>query len=217
MVDMAHIAGLVAAGYHPSPVGPSDFVTSTSHKTLRGPRGGFILCPSKYAKEVDKAIFPGTQGGPLMHVIAAKAVSFKEALQDSFKAYSRQVIRNADALANSLKEQGFNLVTGGTDTHLVLVDLRNMDLTGKEAENRLDNANITCNKNTIPFDPKSPFITSGIRLGTPAITTRGFVEEDMHHIAHAIALVLREGDKSIDEARAIVNSLTEKYPMSNLQ
>ena len=217
MVDMAHIAGLVATGYHASPVGHSDFITSTTHKTLRGPRGGFILCSSEYAKVIDKAVFPGIQGGPLMHIIAAKAVSFHEALQDSFKAYCGQIIKNAHILAESLNDLGFNLVSGGTDNHLILVDLRNMDITGKEAEKRLDSVSITCNKNAIPFDPKSPFITSGIRLGTPAVTTRGMVEDDMRQIAEAIAFVLKAGGEGIEKARPIVRALTEKYPMNALQ
>jgi len=217
MVDMAHIAGLVATGYHPTPIGHADFVTSTTHKTMRGPRGGFILCSSEYAKTIDKAVFPGTQGGPLMHVIAAKAVSFHEAGQDSFKAYCGQIIKNASALAEALKGHGFNLVSGGTDNHLMLVDLRNMNITGKEAEKRLDSVSITCNKNAIPFDPKSPFITSGIRLGTPAVTTRGFVEEDMRLVADAIAYTLKDNGAEMEKARGIAAALTEKYPMSALQ
>jgi glycine hydroxymethyltransferase len=217
MVDMAHIAGLVATGYHPSPVGRAEFVTSTTHKTMRGPRGGFILSTAEYAKAIDKAIFPGTQGGPLMHVIAAKAVSFHEAAKDSFKAYCGRIIKNAQALAEALKEHGFNLVSGGTDNHLILVDLRSMDITGKEAEKRLDSVSITCNKNAIPFDPQSPFITSGIRLGTPAVTTRGMMEEDMRQIADAVAYVIKDGAAGMEKARAIVTGLVEKYPMSGLQ
>ena len=217
MADIAHIAGLVATGYHPSPIKHADFVTSTTHKTMRGPRGGFILCKSEYAKEIDKGVFPGIQGGPLMHIIAAKAVSFKEALSESFKIYCGQIIKNAKVLAESLSEHGFNLVSDGTDTHLILVDLRNMNVTGREAEKRLDSMSITCNKNAIPYDPQSPFIASGIRLGTPAVTTRGFVEEDMRQVAAAIAFVLKDGGAGAEKARAIVSSLTEKYPMSSLQ
>ena len=183
MVDMAHIAGLIAAGLHPSPVPYADFVTTTTHKTLRGPRGGAILCKEKYAKLIDKAIFPGIQGGPLMHVIAAKAVCFKEALEDDFKAYQQQVVNNAAALATALKAKGFRLVSDGTDNHLILLDLRNKNITGKDAEKRLDEIHITVNKNTIPNDPASPFVTSGIRIGTPAVTTMGFVEKDMEEIA----------------------------------
>jgi len=216
MVDLAHIAGLVATGHHPSPVNCADFITSTTHKTLRGPRGGFILCKSKYAKAIDKAVFPGTQGGPLMHVIAAKAVSFHEAFQDSFKIHCGQIIKNAKVLAESLTEHGFNLVSGGTDNHTILVDLRNMDITGKEAEGRLDRASITCNKNVIPFDTRSPFITSGIRLGTPAVTTRGFVEEDIRRVADAIALTIKDDGAGMEKACAIVRALTQKYPMSAL-
>jgi len=188
MVDMAHIAGLVATGLHPSPVPYADFVTTTTHKTLRGPRGGAILCKSQYAKMIDKAIFPGIQGGPLMHVIAAKAVSFKEALEDEFKEYQKQVLKNAKALAEALKSKGFKLVSDGTDNHLMLVDLRNKGLTGKKAEALLDEVGITTNKNTIPFDPESPFVTSGLRIGTPAVTTRGMKEADMEKIAEIISL-----------------------------
>ena len=190
MVDMAHIAGLVAAGLHPNPMEYADIVTSTTHKTLRGPRGGLILCKEKYAKAIDKAIFPGTQGGPLMHIIAAKAVCFKEAMEPEFKEYQKQVIANAQALARALEDKGFDLVSGGTDNHLVLVKLVNKNITGKLAENLLDEANITTNKNAIPNDPQSPFVTSGLRLGTPAMTTRGFKEDDVAKTVEAIALVI---------------------------
>jgi glycine hydroxymethyltransferase len=213
MVDMAHIAGLVATGHHPNPVPYADFVTTTTHKTLRGPRGGLILCSEKYAKIIDKSIFPGTQGGPLMHVIAAKAVSFKEALTDEFKEYQQQVVNNAKALADSLLKRGFNLVSGGTDNHLLLVDLQNMNLTGKVAEKLLDEVNVTCNKNTVPFDPQSPFVTSGIRLGTPAVTTRGMKEEDMDKIAEIIYLALSDFENNKDEAKKLVNELVTKYPL----
>ena len=214
MVDIAHIAGLVAAGLHPSPIPYADVVTTTTHKTLRGPRGGLILCNEEAAKKFNfnKAIFPGTQGGPLEHVIAAKAVSFKEALQPEFKTYQEQIIKNAAALCKSLMEKGVNIVSGGTDNHLMLVDLRGKDLTGKELEKRLDDANITCNKNTIPNDPRSPFVTSGVRLGTPAVTSRGMVEADMEKIAEAIALVI-ESEANIESAKAIVAKLTKKYPL----
>lgn len=195
MVDMAHFAGLVAAGLHPNPVEYADIVTTTTHKTLRGPRGGMILCKEKYAKAIDKAIFPGIQGGPLMHVIAAKAVAFGEALQPEFKVYAQQVIDNAKALAAALQEKGLTIVSGGTDTHVMLVDVRNTGLTGKEAEHLLDEVGITCNKNTIPFDPASPFVTSGIRLGTPALTTRGLQVKDMEEIADIIAVVLKNPEE----------------------
>ena len=211
MVDMAHIAGLVAGGYHQSPVPYADVVTTTTHKTLRGPRGGLIMCKEQYAKAIDKAIFPGIQGGPLMHVIAAKALCFKEALDPSFKEYMTQVVKNADTLANALIEEGFDIVSGGTDNHLMLVDLKKYDLTGKEAEKVLDSVHITCNKNTVPNDPKSPFVTSGLRLGTPAVTTRGLKEDDMKVIAKAIRLTLL--DKKLDEANELVLGLTEKYPL----
>ena len=213
MVDMAHIAGLVAAGEHPSPVPYADFVTSTTHKTLRGPRGGLILSSEEFALEhkLNKAVFPGIQGGPLMHVIAGKAVAFKEALDPSFKEYMTQVVKNADTLANALIEEGFDIVSGGTDNHLMLVDLKKYDLTGKEAEKVLDSVHITCNKNTVPNDPKSPFVTSGLRLGTPAVTTRGLKEDDMKVIAKAIRLTLL--DKKLDEANELVLGLTEKYPL----
>lgn len=213
MVDIAHIAGLIATGHHPNPVPHADFVTSTTHKTLRGPRGGLILCKEEYAKAIDKAVFPGIQGGPLMHVIAAKAVSFKEALDDSFKAYSEQVIKNASALADALVKKGFNIVSGGTDNHLMLVDLQNMDITGKEAEKRLDEIGVTCNKNAVPFDPQSPFVTSGIRLGTPAVTTRGYVEEDMIEIADIIAMVIQDFEHNRAEAIERVGKLAAKYPL----
>lgn len=215
MVDMAHIAGLVAAGLHPNPMEYADIVTSTTHKTLRGPRGGLILCKEKYAKAIDKAIFPGTQGGPLMHIIAAKAVCFKEAMEPEFKEYQKQVIANAQALARALEDKGFDLVSGGTDNHLVLVKLVNKNITGKLAENLLDEANITTNKNAIPNDPQSPFVTSGLRLGTPAMTTRGFKEDDVAKTVEAIALVIDnpEDKAAMAEARAIVKELTDKYPL----
>jgi len=214
MVDMAHIAGLIAAGLHPNPVPYADFVTTTTHKTLRGPRGGMILCKEQYAKAVDKAIFPGTQGGPLMHVIAAKAVSFKEAQSPEFAAYQRQILANAQALAKGLTDRGFALVSGGTDNHLMLVDLRSRDITGKDAEKRLDTVRITVNKNTIPNDPQSPFITSGIRLGTPALTTRGMVEPDMEKIAEAIDMTLRpDFEENKEKILAIVEGLCEAHPL----
>lgn len=215
MVDMAHFAGLVAAGLHPNPVEYADIVTTTTHKTLRGPRGGMILCKEKYAKAIDKAIFPGIQGGPLMHVIAAKAVAFGEALQPEFKVYAQQVIDNAKALAAALQEKGLTIVSGGTDTHVMLVDVRNTGLTGKEAEHLLDVVGITCNKNTIPFDPASPFVTSGIRLGTPALTTRGLQVKDMEEIADIIATVLKNPeDKAVHEAASKrVAALCEAYPL----
>lgn len=215
MVDMAHVAGLVATGHHPNPVEYADIVTSTTHKTLRGPRGGLILCKQQFAKDIDKAIFPGTQGGPLMHVIAAKAVCFKEAMEPEFKVYQEQVIKNAQALAEALLDKGFHLVSGGTDNHLILVNLVNKGITGKRAENLLDEANITTNKNSVPNDPESPFVTSGLRLGTPAMTSRGFKEEDVVQTAEAIALVVDnpEEEKSMDQARAIVKELCEKYPL----
>ena len=215
MVDMAHFAGLVAAGLHPNPVEYADIVTTTTHKTLRGPRGGLILCKEKYAKAIDKAIFPGIQGGPLMHVIAAKAVALGEALQPEFKVYAQQVIDNAKALAAALQEKGLTIVSGGTDTHVMLVDVRSTGLTGKEAEHILDEVGITCNKNTIPFDPASPFVTSGIRLGTPALTTRGLQVKDMEEIADIIAAVLKNPeDKAVhEEASKRVASLCEAYPL----
>ncbi|NMB27845.1 MAG: serine hydroxymethyltransferase [Tissierellia bacterium] len=212
MVDMAHIAGLVAVGLHPNPVPYADFVTTTTHKTLRGPRGGAILCREKYAKAIDKAIFPGIQGGPLMHIIAAKAVSFGEALQDDFKDYQEQVIKNANALANSLVEKGFRLVSGGTDNHLILLDVRNKGLTGKKAEALLEEINITTNKNTIPFDPESPFVTSGIRIGTPAVTTRGMKEGEMKEIAKIIDLALDEKNDR-GEVKQKVLDLCKQFPL----
>ncbi|MBP5197963.1 MAG: serine hydroxymethyltransferase [Lachnospiraceae bacterium] len=215
MVDMAHIAGLVAAGLHPSPVPYADIVTTTTHKTLRGPRGGLILASNEAAEKykLNKAIFPGIQGGPLMHVIAAKAVCFKEALSDEFKVYQKGIIDNAQALCKGLKDRGIKIVSDGTDNHLMLVDLTNFDLTGKEVEKWLDEAHITANKNTIPNDPKSPFVTSGIRLGTPAVTSRGLNTEDMDKIAEAIALVITSRGEKIAEAREIIKGLTEKYPL----
>lgn len=211
MVDMAHIAGLVAAGLHENPCEVADFVTSTTHKTLRGPRGGIILCKEKYAKAIDKAIFPGIQGGPLEHIIASKAVCFKEALSDEFKEYQSQVVKNSKKLAEELVNRGFKLLTGGTDNHLILLDLTNKNITGKEAEKRLDEAYITTNKNAIPFDPNGPLVTSGIRIGTPAVTTRGMKEEDMEIIAEAIDLCLTYDQE--DKARELVIGLTEKYPL----
>lgn len=214
MVDIAHIAGLVATGLHPSPIPYAHVVTTTTHKTLRGPRGGMILCGTEeYAKKLNSAIFPGTQGGPLMHVIAAKAVALKEALSDDFKDYQKQILVNAQALANGLMKRGITIVSGGTDNHLMLVDLQNLGLTGKQAEKMLDEVHITCNKNTIPNDPQSPFVTSGLRLGTPAATTRGFDAEDMDQIAEAIALTLKDFDGNKDKAKAIVKSLTDKHPL----
>ena len=215
MVDMAHIAGLVAAGLHPSPIPYADVTTTTTHKTLRGPRGGLILASSEVNAKYNfnKAIFPGVQGGPLMHVIAAKAVCFKEALGEEFKAYQKGIIDNAQALCRGLLERGVKIVSGGTDNHLMLVDLTTYGLTGKAVEKLLDKAHITCNKNTIPNDPQSPFVTSGIRLGTPAVTSRGMNTEDMDKIAEAIALVIKGGEESIPQARAIVQTLTFKYPL----
>lgn len=215
MVDMAHIAGLVAAGLHPSPVPYADIVTTTTHKTLRGPRGGLILCKEQYAKQIDKAIFPGVQGGPLMHVIAAKAVAFGEALKPEFKDYAKQIIANCKALAEGLLAEGFRLVSGGTDNHLILVDVRGQKMTGKTAEHLLDEVGVTCNKNTIPFDPESPFVTSGIRLGTAAVTTRGFKEDDMKEVAAIIGLVLNNADDEAKHAEAAkrVAALCAKYPM----
>lgn len=215
MVDMAHIAGLVAAGLHPNPVPYCDFVTTTTHKTLRGPRGGMILCKEEFAKQIDKSIFPGIQGGPLMHVIAAKAVAFGEALQDSFKTYAQNVINNAQRLAEGLQKDGLTLISGGTDNHLILVDVRNLDITGKVAEHVLDEVGITVNKNAIPFDPASPFVTSGIRLGTAAATSRGFGLEEMDEIASVIAYTLKNHDneQALEEARKRVNALTAKFPM----
>ena len=215
MVDMAHFAGLVAAGLHPNPVEYADIVTTTTHKTLRGPRGGMILCKEEYAKAIDKAVFPGIQGGPLMHVIAAKAVALGEALQPEFKEYAEQVIKNAKVLAAELIAKGLTIVSGGTDTHVMLVDVRNTGLTGKEAEHLLDEIGITANKNTIPFDPASPFVTSGVRLGTPALTTRGLKEDDMKEIADIIATVLQNPEDTAkhQDAAKRVAALCEKYPL----
>jgi glycine hydroxymethyltransferase len=215
MVDMAHIAGLVAAGLHTSPVPYADFVTSTTHKTLRGPRGGIILCREKDAQKIDKAIFPGIQGGPLMHVIAAKAVAFKEALEPGFKGYQEKIVQNAKMLAECLTQRGFRLVSGGTDNHLLLIDLRNKGISGKDAEHALDEAGITVNKNSIPFDPASPFVTSGIRIGTPAVTTRGMDSQAMEEIAEAIDLVLTyhgQADK-LQEAQNLVRDLCARFPL----
>lgn len=216
MVDMAHIAGLVAAGLHPSPIPYAHVVTTTTHKTLRGPRGGMILASQEMADKFNfnKSIFPGTQGGPLMHVIAAKAVCFKEALEDSFKTYQQNIVKNAQALAKGLMSREIKLVSGGTDNHLMLVDLTPYDLTGKAVEKLLDSVNITCNKNTIPNDPKSPFVTSGIRLGTPAITSRGFTEEDMDKVAECIAKMVKEGEDASAEVQKMVKELTDKYPLA---
>lgn len=213
MVDMAHIAGLVAAGVHPSPVPYADIVTTTTHKTLRGPRGGMILCKQEFAKKIDSAVFPGTQGGPLMHVIAAKAVSFKEVLSDEFKVYQQNIVKNAKTLAARLMEKGFKLVSNGTDNHLMLIDLTNMNITGKEAQLKLDEVCITCNKNGIPFDTQSPFITSGIRLGTPAVTARGMKEEDMKEIADLIHLTITDFENSKASICSRVSTLCSKYPL----
>lgn len=213
MVDMAHIAGLVAAGLHQSPVPYADFVTTTTHKTLRGPRGGLILCREEYAKQIDKAIFPGIQGGPLMHVIASKAVCLKEALSPEFKEYQKQIIKNAAALANALMDNGFKLVSGGTDNHLMLLNLTDTGKTGKEVEKILDDCNITANKNAIPFDTKSPFITSGLRIGTPAVTSRGMKEEDMREIAALISLAVKDAETNRDEILSRVAALCKKYPL----
>ena len=213
MVDMAHIAGLVAAGVHPSPVPYADFVTTTTHKTLRGPRGGAILCKEQFAKDVDKSIFPGIQGGPLMHVIAAKAVCFKEAMSEDFKTYQRKVVENASVLAAALMGKGFKIVSGGTDNHLMLVDLRNKDITGKAAEKLLDEIGITTNKNTVPNETASPFVTSGIRIGTPASTTRGFGKEEMVEIADIISWTIEHRDEDLDPARARVKALCDRFPL----
>lgn len=213
MVDIAHIAGLVATGVHPSPVPMADFVTTTTHKTLRGPRGGMIMCKEQYAKQIDKAIFPGTQGGPLMHIIAAKAVAFELALQPEFKTYCQQIVSNAKALAAALVENGIQLVSGGTDNHLMLIDLRGTGKTGKVAETLLHSANITTNKNAIPFDPEKPFVTSGIRIGTPAVTTRGIKEEDMKTIALCIAEVIKQGEQAVPQVKEKVLALCKKYPL----
>lgn len=212
-VDMAHIAGLVAAGLHQSPVPYADVVTTTTHKTLRGPRGGIIMCKEEYAKVIDKAIFPGTQGGPLMHIIAAKAVCFGEALKPEFKEYQQQIVKNAKVLAEGMLEEGFNLVSGGTDNHLMLVDLQNMGVTGKEMQKRLDEVYITVNKNAVPNDPASPFVTSGIRIGTPAVTTRGLKEEDMRVIAKLIKKTVTDFDSKFDEIRREVTKICDKYPL----
>ena len=213
MVDMAHIAGLVAAGAHENPVPYCDFVTSTTHKTLRGPRGGLILCKEKYAKDIDKAIFPGTQGGPLMHIIAAKAVCFGEALSDDFKEYGKKVVENCAALAEGLTKRGLKLVSNGTDNHLLLMDLRDMDITGKELENRLDEVRITVNKNTVPNEPRSPFVTSGIRIGTAAVTTRGLGVEEMDKIAELIAMVIEDFKGNKEKVIAEVDAICQKYPL----
>lgn len=215
MVDMAHIAGLVAAGVHPSPIPYAHVTTTTTHKTLRGPRGGMILSDAETAKQFNfnKAVFPGIQGGPLMHVIAAKAVCFQEALQPEYKEYQQQIVKNAQALCKGLMDRGIKIVSGGTDNHLMLIDLTPFDLTGKEVEHLLDAANITANKNTIPNDPKSAFVTSGVRIGTPAVTARGLKEEDMETIAEAVALMIKEGESATEKAKALVKSLTDKYPL----
>ncbi|WP_085994040.1 serine hydroxymethyltransferase [Oceanobacillus senegalensis] len=215
MVDMAHIAGLVAAGLHPNPVPYADFVTTTTHKTLRGPRGGMILCKEKYAKQVDKAVFPGIQGGPLMHIIAAKAVCFQEALSDDFKTYVKNILANAKSLGEAFVQEGLRIVSGGTDNHLLLVDVTPLGLTGKVAEHVLDEIGITTNKNTIPFDTNSPFVTSGVRIGTAAVTTRGFGEDEMKEIASIIATTLKnhEDEAVLEESRKRVKALTEKYPL----
>ncbi len=212
-VDMAHIAGLVAAGLHPNPVPYADVVTTTTHKTLRGPRGGMILCKAELGAKINKAIFPGSQGGPLMHVIAAKAVALGEALKPEFKAYQQQILKNAAVLAESLVAEGFDLVSGGTDNHLILLDLRKTGLTGKELEHRLDEVYITVNKNAIPNDPQTPFVTSGVRIGTPAVTSRGFVEADMKEVAALIRLTATEFESKADEIRARVEALCSKYPL----
>ena len=213
MVDMAHIAGLVAAGVHPSPVPYADIVTTTTHKTLRGPRGGMILCKEQFAKQIDKAVFPGTQGGPLMHIIAAKAVALGEALTEEFKNYQKQVVKNAAVLADELMKHGIDIVSGGTDNHLMLLDLRNKGITGKELEHRLDEVRITANKNTIPNDPQSPFVTSGLRIGTPAVTTRGFKEPEMELIAGWISDIINDFDGNKDRALSEVQSLCERFPL----
>ena len=213
MVDMAHIAGLVAAGVHPSPVPYADIVTTTTHKTLRGPRGGMILCKEQFAKQIDKAVFPGTQGGPLMHIIAAKAVALGEALTDEFKNYQKQVVKNAAVLADELMKHGIDIVSGGTDNHLMLLDLRNKGITGKDLEHRLDEVRITANKNTIPNDPQSPFVTSGLRIGTPAVTTRGFKEPEMELIAGWISDIINDFDGNKDRVLSEVQSLCERFPL----
>ncbi len=213
MVDIAHIAGLVVTGEHPSPVPYADFVTTTTHKTLRGPRGGVIMCKEAYAKQIDKSVFPGTQGGPLMHIVAAKAVAFKEALSPEFKAYQRQVILNAKAMADEFQKGGVRLVSGGTDNHLMLLDLREMNVTGKDLERMLDEVHITANKNTIPFETASPFITSGLRVGTPAVTTRGFKEEECREVARLVVRVIKEREACFEEVKAAVKALCDKFPV----
>lgn len=213
MVDIAHIAGLVAAGYHPSPVPYADFVTTTTHKTLRGPRGGMIMCKAEYAQKIDKAIFPGIQGGPLMHIIASKAVCVQEALQPAYKEYIGQVVKNAKAMAAALQKHGVDLVSGGTDNHLMLLDLRSLNITGKDAEKVLDAVAITVNKNTIPDDPQSPFVTSGIRVGTPAVTSRGMKEVEMEEIAEIMAMVLKDYEGTKEEAAKRVRALTDRFPI----
>ncbi len=213
MVDIAHIAGLVATGLHPSPVPYADFVTTTTHKTLRGPRGGMIMCKEEYAKIIDKAVFPGTQGGPLMHIIAAKAAAFGEALKPEFKAYQEQVIKNAKAMSQRFLELGVNLVSGGTDNHLMLLDLSDKDVTGKDLERMLDEVNITLNKNAIPFDKQKPFVTSGVRIGTPSVTTRGFKEDDCRKIAELITEIINKKEDAFEYVRAEVKKLIEKYPL----
>ncbi len=213
MVDIAHIAGLVAAGLHPSPVPYADFVTTTTHKTLRGPRGGMILCKEQYAKLIDKAVFPGTQGGPLMHIIAAKAVAFGEALKPEFKAYQEQIVKNAKAMSNKFNELGIKQVSGGTDNHLMLLDLSDREITGKELEKMLDEVHITCNKNAIPFDKRSAFVTSGVRIGTPAITSRGFKEAECEKVAELIATIIEKKEEAFEYVSAEVKKLTDKYPL----
>jgi glycine hydroxymethyltransferase len=213
MVDIAHIAGLVAAGVHPSPVPYADFVTTTTHKTLRGPRGGVIMCKEEYAKQIDKAIFPGVQGGPLMHIIAAKAVAFKEALTPEFKAYQEQIVKNAKAMADEFDKLGVKMVSGGTDNHLILLDLTDKGLTGKELEHMLDDVHITVNKNAIPFDTQKPFVTSGIRIGTPAITSRGMKEDDARVIARLINKIIEEKENAYEEVCNAVAELCAKYPL----
>ncbi len=213
MVDIAHIAGLVATGLHPSPVPYADFVTTTTHKTLRGPRGGMILCKEEYAKAIDKAVFPGTQGGPLMHIIAAKAIAFGEALKPEFKTYQEQILKNAKAMSERFLELGVKLVSGGTDNHLMLLDLSDKDITGKELEHLLDEVNITLNKNAIPFDKQKPFVTSGVRIGTPSVTTRGFKEDDCRKIAELITEIINKKEQAFDFVRAEVKKLIDKYPL----
>lgn len=215
MVDMAHIAGLVAAGQHPNPVPYADFVTSTTHKTLRGPRGGLILCKEQYAKDIDKAVFPGTQGGPLMHIIAAKAVAFKEAMSEEFRQYQKQVVLNAKALAEAFKEKGVNMVSGGTDNHLILLNLLGTGMTGKELNDLLEQVNITVNKNAIPFDPEKPTVTSGVRIGTPALTSRGMKEDDMKIVADCIVDVMRNREEAFGRVKEKVAGLCKKYPIYN--